>query len=274
MDNDYSRLNAVDRFINLDAAIAHDLKDIVDLAAQVCETPVALITLLGKETQWFKAGTGVDMTSTPRELALCNHTIKQDELLVVPDTSDDARFSSNPLVASAPFVRFYAGSPLITDDGYAIGTLCVVGFQPKELNELQQKTLKVLSKQVMNLMQLNSSLQNLEVQHKKSIQQNLLIADSELKLKAVFDSSNDLHMLIGKHFEILAFNKSAAGYFHNIYQKAPALGDNILNFIDEDISWQVTRCLLSAMAGRSLKKEMIIRAGTEHASWREIKFMP
>ncbi|RCH56393.1 hypothetical protein DJ568_00600 [Mucilaginibacter hurinus] len=274
MNNEYSRLRAVDRFTQLDASITQDLKDIVDLAAQVCGTPVALVTLLGAEMQWFKASTGVDMTDTPREIALCNHTIEQEELTIVPDTSIDDRFSANPLVASAPFVRFYAGSPLITDDGYAVGSLCVVDFEPKTLNDLQLKTLKVLSKQVMNLMQLNVSLQSLEIHHKQSIQQAMQIADSELKLKAVFDSSNDLHMLIGKHFEILAFNKSAAGYFYNIYKKAPTLGDNILDFIDEDVSWQVTRCLLSAMAGRSLKKELMIRPGTEYAGWREIKFVP
>jgi PAS domain S-box-containing protein len=260
--------------MKLDAGITSDLKDIADLIAQICGTPVALITLLGKETQWFKAATGVDMESTPREVAFCNYTIKQKGILMVPDMLQDKRFASNPLVASAPNARFYAGATLVTDDGYAIGSLCVVDFEPKVLNECQQKALKTLSKQVINLLQLNWSLQNIEVHHKQAIQQSIQIADSELKLKAVFDSSSDIHMLVDKRFEIITYNKAAANYFQSIYHKQPHTGDNILDYVEERVSPVITRYLLSAIAGRSVKKELLVRPGTQHMSWREVKFVP
>ncbi|RYZ95304.1 MAG: GAF domain-containing protein [Sphingobacteriaceae bacterium] len=274
MNDENIRLRAVNRFVNLDESITRDLNNIADLIAQICDTPVALITLLGQDTQWFKAGKGVDMESTPREMAFCNHTIKQENLLIVPDLTQDERFAENPLVTGSINARFYAGAPLITDDGYALGSLCVVDFKPKTLDESQQKALRILSKQVLNMMQLGWTVQNLEHHHKHAIQQNQLIEDSELKLKAVFNSSSDLNMLVGKQFEILACNKSAQTYFQKIYRKAPQAGDNMLDFIDKGVVPQITRYLLSALAGRVIKKELLVRAGTPYQAWREVKFMP
>ena len=164
MGNEFNRLNAVARFKHLDEGITRDLNEIVNLAAQLCNTPVALITLIDEDIQWFKASKGVNIDCTDREQAFCNYTIKQDSLMIVPDTSVDMRFIDNPLVKNDPFVRFYAGATLTTKDGYAIGSLCILDFTPRELDEQQQNSLKVLSKQVMNLMELNRSLHMMQQQ--------------------------------------------------------------------------------------------------------------
>src|ERR1700744_38983 len=126
MDNEHYRLNAVNRFKQLDDDIQNDLNAVVNLAAQICKTPVSLITLLDEDKQWFKAHKGIDIDCTDREVAFCNYTIKQDDLLIVADATKDERFANNPLVVGEPFIRFYAGAPLVTKDGFSVGSLCVV----------------------------------------------------------------------------------------------------------------------------------------------------
>ena len=170
MTNEENRIEAVRRFIRSDEAIIKELDDIVNLAAQICNTPVALVTLLDEDMQWFKAAAGTEVTCTPREASLCNFTIKQEQILIVPDTTLDERYCNNPLVAGDPHVKFYAGMRLITKDGFAVGSLCVIDFEVKTLNEHQQNSLKVLSRQVINLMELHFSLESLEQQHQKTHQ--------------------------------------------------------------------------------------------------------
>ena len=209
MIDEKSHLEAVSRFAELDKGVADDLNEIVDLAARICFTPVALVTLIDENVQWFKASKGVDMEGTPRELAFCNHTIKQTDILVVPDTLADLRFSTNPLVAEAPHVRFYAGATLTTKDGHNIGSLCVIDMEERNLTNMQVNALKTLSKQVMRLMEVNWTMRMLEERNKETERQRKLIEESELKLKAIFDSSKDTHVLVNKNLEILAFNKAA-----------------------------------------------------------------
>jgi PAS domain S-box-containing protein len=274
MINEQRRLDAVARFKNLDDSIVKELNDIVNLTAQICNTPIALVTLLDEDTQWFKASTGTTLTSTARELALCNYTINQDELLIVPDATKDERYSENPLVTGDPNIRFYAGNRLVTKDGYAIGSLCIVDFETKELNDHQKNALKVLSRQVINLMELHNSLQEVAIHTQKTQAQNLAIQQSEIKLKAIFDSSKDTHILVGRNLEILAFNKSAAVFINTIYQKKLALGDHILDYTDNHLRKQFTKYFALALTGKPVKREWILMPDTEHECWKETSFIP
>lgn len=128
--------------------------DIIHVASTICETPIALMSLIDKDRQWFKSRVGLDVTETPREHAFCAHTILGEKVLVVEDATMDERFARNPLVTGEPNIRFYAGAPLIDRNGHALGSLCVIGREPKKLSAVQSSTLTALSRTVIHLLEL------------------------------------------------------------------------------------------------------------------------
>lgn len=129
--------------------------DLVRIAAAICGTPIALISLLDPERQWFKARVGLEVPETPRSIAFCEHAVNAPEdLMVVRDTLSDSRFAGNPLVLGEPGIRFYAGAPLMFEEGTAIGTLCVIDRVPRDLSDEQRAALTALSRQVVVLLQL------------------------------------------------------------------------------------------------------------------------
>ena len=147
-NNELARLAALKQYQILDTAPEKVFDDFTFLAAQICRTPIALISFVDGDRQWFKSKVGVDVDCTPRDVAFCAYTIMQQQPLVVPNALNDSRFADNPLVAQAPEIRFYAGAPLITPEGYGIGTLCVVDTVPRDLSLEQQEGLRALSNQV------------------------------------------------------------------------------------------------------------------------------
>lgn len=128
--------------------------DLVSLAAHVAGTPIALVSLVDTDRQWFKARLGLDATETPRSVSFCGHVVAQREPLVVNDAKQDERFSDNPLVEGYPHVEFYAGMPLTTPEGYTLGTLCVIDHQPRELSDQQLELLEALGRQVTSQLEL------------------------------------------------------------------------------------------------------------------------
>jgi GAF domain-containing protein len=157
-----ARLAALDRYAILDSEPEQSFDDLVILATHICKTPMAMLSLVDDHRQWFKSKVGVQIRETPRDISFCAHAIKQAELFIVPDTLQDARFRENPLVLGEPHVRFYAGAPLINEDGYALGTLCVVDREPRELDEEQQEALLTLGRLALRQMELRKNLQLLK----------------------------------------------------------------------------------------------------------------
>jgi PAS domain S-box-containing protein len=152
--NEPSRLLALQSYDIMDSGRELRYDDITLLASRICRTPMALITLINEDRQWFKSTVGLDATETPRELAFCAHAIcEPDKVLTVADARVDHRFSANPYVTGDPHVRFYAGAPLVSGDGHALGTLCVIDREPRHLEAEQQEALLALSRQVMALME-------------------------------------------------------------------------------------------------------------------------
>lgn len=158
-----ARLKALKDYSILDTLPELEYDDITQLASQICGTSISTISLIDEKRQWFKSTIGLAVETTDREMSFCGHAIVEpDKILTVKDSRLDARFHDNPLVVGEPHVIFYTGVPLVSPEGFALGTLCVIDDQPKELNQYQLKSLKSLSNQVVSLFELRKSKMLLE----------------------------------------------------------------------------------------------------------------
>jgi len=157
-EQEAKRLAALRRYDILDTLPEIAFDELTRLAAQICEMPIALITMVDENRQWFKSRIGLELTETPRDVSFCAHTILQGELLAVEDAARDERFAQNPMVLASPRIRSYAGMPLVTGDGFNLGTLCVMDRRPRLLNSQQAEALKILSRQVMTQLELRRHL--------------------------------------------------------------------------------------------------------------------
>ncbi len=186
--NEIERLKALARYEVLDTDSEQDFDDIALLASQVCGTPIALISLVDKERQWFKSKIGTTESETPRDIAFCAHGILQPDFFEVADTRTDERFAANPLVTGDSKIRFYAGAPLVTPDGHSIGMLCVKDRVPRELTPAQKVALQALSRQVVAQLELRKSLRELAhklVEHERS---ETALKESELRYHSLFEN--------------------------------------------------------------------------------------
>jgi GAF domain-containing protein len=156
--NEEARIIALQKYAILDTDPEQSFDDLTLLASYVCKTPMALISLVDEDRQWFKSRVGVDASETSRDIAFCSTAILQPDIFVVPDALADERFRDNPLVVSDPHIRFYAGAPLVNEDGYALGTLCVVDRTPRELAPDQKEALKALSRLVLAQLEFRRNL--------------------------------------------------------------------------------------------------------------------
>lgn len=149
-----ARLRALAAYGILDTPPEPAFDDLATVAAEILQTPIALVSLVDERRQWFKSHHGTDATETPREFAFCAHVVFNREVLVVADSTLDQRFFDNPLVVGSMNTRFYAGTPLITRDGYALGTLCGIDHIPRRISRAQLQSLQHLGRQVVDQMEL------------------------------------------------------------------------------------------------------------------------
>ena len=190
-----ARLEALESYQLMNTAPEADYDEITALAAQICGTPIALVTLLGEEKQWFKSHHGLELEETNRDIAFCSHAILEENgVFIVNDATTDERFAQNPLVTGEPRIAFYAGVSLVNPEGHALGTLCVIGHQPRELSQQQLSALKTLSKHALMLMEMRRKNEQLERQNKELTRTNTAL--QEFARKAVHDIKNPLTSVI------------------------------------------------------------------------------
>jgi PAS domain S-box-containing protein len=197
--NESDRLVALDRYHILDTLPEQVYDDLTQLAADICGTPIALISLVDKDRQWFKSRVGLEATETPRDISFCGHAVAAKATLNIPDARQDPRFADNPLVASDPNIRFYAGVPLITHDNFALGTLCAIDTQTRNLTDTQIRQLETLSRLVINQLELRLNRSSTESQ-----------LDEVLSLKqAILDNANFAIIATDLEGTIQSFNVAA-----------------------------------------------------------------
>lgn len=173
--NNESRLEALRRYGILDTPIEADFEELTALASQMCQAPMSSITFVDENRQWFKSIVGMDARQTPLEDSICAHAILEDDFCYVPDTRNDHRTLDNPVVIGNPHLQFYAGAVLKSSEGHALGTLCVMDYRPRELAEFQQRALRLLARNVEQL---------LEIRRQGEIHRQISIRlDAELSLR-------------------------------------------------------------------------------------------
>ena len=168
--DEQQRLDELRSYDILDTPAEVGFDDITQLIAAQLDVPIALISLIDQDRQWFKSKIGLEVAQTSRDVAFCAHALHHDDILVVEDTHADPDFADNPLVTGEPFIRFYAGMPLITPKGHRLGTLCVIDHQVRQLSSLEAKTLRVLAKQVMQQIESKRQLRELQTATQRLIQ--------------------------------------------------------------------------------------------------------
>lgn len=182
------RLTELRKYNILDTLTEDDYDSITYIASVICDAPIALVAFLDEDRNWFKSHYGTDLSESPRDVSFCQHAIAQTEdILVIEDLSNDSRFSNNPLVHIDPKVNFYAGAPLVSKEGYSLGTVCVLGMEKQTLTEKQQKALTLLSKRVMMMLELrrtNLDLETMKVElelKNKDLEQFAMLVSHDIK---------------------------------------------------------------------------------------------
>jgi anti-sigma regulatory factor (Ser/Thr protein kinase) len=181
------RLAALRRYRILDTEPERSFDDLALLASHICGTPMALITLVDERRQWFKSRVGVTIAETSRAISFCTHAIRQRDLFIVGDAKKDARFQDNPFVTGEPEIRFYAGAPLVTPDGHALGTLCVLDRTPRTLLPEQLEALDALRRQVESQLELRLNLVELE----RALEERDRAEEQQAKLIAELRAAHD-----------------------------------------------------------------------------------
>jgi diguanylate cyclase (GGDEF)-like protein/PAS domain S-box-containing protein len=236
--NEQERLAALRKYHILDTEPDAAFDSMVHLAAYICQTPIAAISLVDENRQWFKAIAGLDARETSRSVAFCAHTILQDETMIVPDAKEDERFCDNPLVVDSPDIRFYAGVPLVTSQGYHLGTLCVIDRVPRVLDEAQLDAIKVLASNIMAHLDLRLSHKQIR-QYADDLQlaatifesssESIIVTDAENRIITVNPAFTEttgytISEVVGRNPKLLSSGKQTKEFYKGMWRQLDTVG--------------------------------------------------
>lgn len=234
--NEKERLEALHSYDIMDSLPEEQYDAIVRLASYICEVPVAFISFIDEERQWFKSKRGLEMESTARVDSFCQHTIMGDTLVEIPDASKSELFADSKFVTAEPQIRFYASAPLVDPNGFSIGSLCVFDTKPRELNDEQRDAMRTLASEVISHLVLRKQ--------KKELEENLLWHKEFYNL---FNSSPEVLIITDKELNILLINQAVINILG--YQPEEAIGQPIWKYFPEDKREQI----LEAMHNGAIK---------------------
>ncbi len=265
--NELERLSALHLYNILDTAPEEAFDRITALAARLFSVPVVAVSLSDQNRQWFKSCRGLGVRELNREIAFCGHVVSSTETLIIPDTKLDSRFAKNPLVVGEPKIRFYAGAPLRTQDGYILGTLCIADQKPRSLSPEEQKSLEDLAAIVVSQIEPRIFLDKIAMAERA-------FKRSEANLKAIFDNSSQSFVLIDREHKIQAFNKLANKRAELVYKKQLQQGDSIYDFVADIDLGDFDRDFDNALGGNSVKLEREISSSLGEKHWFEFDYSP
>ncbi len=232
--NEAERLAALRSYAVLDTPPEHEFDELTQFASALCGTPIALVSLIDGDRQWFKSRVGLDAPETARDIAFCTHAILGDGVFEVPDASRDPRFADNPLVLADPNIRFYAGAPLVDPDGLPLGTLCVIDRVPRALTELQRSGLLVLGRQVIAQLELRRRIRDLAQARDQALAgtraKDVFLANMSHELRTPLNAILGLSEML---LEQDGFTPEQAGDLRTIYRS----GRHLLEVIQDILSY-------------------------------------
>lgn len=272
--NEELRQKVVKQFEKLSLQYNRELQETVSFTAKLCQTPISLITLLDKDTQWIKVKKGLNIDRIPRELSFCTHVIERKSLLIINDTHKDACFNKHPFVIGDPLVRFYAGAPLITYNGHCVGTLCVMDYKPHVLTSQQKLIFKILAKHTISFMELKLRLEQLDKSLTNLKQIRDYKAGDEIKLRSMFESLTDSYFLFGKAGEIIDFNRAAYDFVKDTYDVRLTYGRSMTDFLTLSYRETFSVNYRKALSGAGAHLERLADYGSKGKVWWDSVFTP